>query len=150
MTCIGTAARIRAYRIRAGKSQADVAKNLDIDIAWYADLESRDGELAATLTIFKAMELASILGVQLHVLLDAPPVTGKGMTLIELPDHILAYAKHAGISIEQLEEQIGWELRNFIAHPIQVATELPIQFFQAVATLLGIDWLLLVPDEPQG
>ena len=146
---MGTAARIRAYRIRAGKSQSDLAKSLDINIAWYADLESRDGELAATLTMFKAMELASILGVKLLELLDAPPVTGKGMTLIELPDHILAYAKHAGISVEQLEEQIGWELRNFIAHPIQGATELPIRFFQAVATLLGINWLILVPDELQ-
>ena len=145
---MGTAARIRAYRIRAGKSQADLAKSLDLDIAWYADLESRDDELAATLTIFKAMELASILGVQLHELLDAP-ITGKGMTLIELPGHILAYAKHAGISVEQLGEQIGWELHDFIAHPIQSATQLPIRFFQAVATLLGINWLLLVPDESQ-
>ena len=144
-----TAARIRAYRIRAGKSQADLAKSLDINIAWYADLESRDDELAATLTMFKAMELASMLGVKLHELLGAPPITGKGMTLIEVPDHILAYAKHAGISVAQLEEQIGWELRNFIAHPIQGATELPIRFFQTVATLLGIDWLLLVPDESQ-
>ena len=146
---MGTAARIRANRIRAGKSQVDVAKSLDLNIAWYADLESRDHEFAATLTMFKAMELASILGVKLHELLDAPPINGKGMTLIELPDQILAYAKHAGISVEQLEEQIGWELRNFIAHPIQGATELPIQFFQVVATLLGIDWLLLVPDESQ-
>ena len=146
---MGTAACIRAYRIRAGKSQADFAKSLDLDIAWYADLESRDDELAATLTIFKAMELASILGVKLHELLDVPPVTGKGITLIELPDHILAYARHADMSVEQLEKQIGWELRNFIAHPIQGATELPIQFFQAVATLLEINWLLLVPDESQ-
>ena len=146
---MGTAARLRAYRIRAGKSQADLAKSLDLNIAWYADVESRDGELAATLTMFKAMELASILEVPLHELLDAPPVSGKSMTLIELPDHILAYAKHAGITVEQLEEQIGWELRDFIARPIQGATELPIRFFQAVATLLGINWLLLVPDESQ-
>ena len=146
---MGTAARIRAYRIRAGKSQADLAKSLDLNIAWYVDVESRDGEFAATLTMFKAMELASILEVPLHELLDAPPVTGKGMTLIELPDHILAYAKYAGVSVEQMEEQIGWELRDFLARPIQGATELPIRFFQAVATLLGINWLLLVPDESQ-
>ncbi len=146
---MGTAARLRAYRIRAGKSQADLAKSLDLNIAWYADVESRDGELAATLTMFKAMELASILEVPLHELLDAPPVSGKSITLIELPDHILAYAKHAGITVEQLEEQMGWELRDFIARPIQGATELPIRFFQTVATLLGINWLLLVPDESQ-
>lgn len=146
---MGTAARIRAYRIRAGKTQADLAKSLDLDIAWYADLESRDDELPATLTMFKARELASVLGVQLHELVDAPPITGEGIPLIELPDHILAYAKHAGISIEQLEEQIGWELRNFIAHPIQGATEMPIRFFQAVATLLEMNWVLLVPGVSQ-
>ena len=144
---MATAARIRAYRIRAGKSQADIAKALDINIAWYADLESRDGELAATLSLFKAMELASTLGVPLHELLDDPPFNGEPIALMELPEHILAYAKHQGISIEQLEKQTGWDLRDFLASPVQSAAELPLEFFQAIAALLGINWLALVPVE---
>ena len=147
MNRVGIAARIRAYRIRAGKSQADIAKSLDINIAWYADLESRDGELAATLTLFKAMELASILGAPLHELFDEAPFTGEPIALMELPEHILAHAKHAGITIEQLEERTGWDLREFLASPVQAAAELPLEFFQAVAAQLGINWLALVPDE---
>jgi len=143
-----TAARIRAYRIRAGKSQADIAKTLDINIAWYADLESRDGELAATLTLFKAMELASILGVPLHELLDEPPYAGEPIALMELPEHILTYAKQTGISVEQLEERTGWDLREFLASPLQAAAELPLEFFQAIAAQLGINWLALIPNEP--
>jgi transcriptional regulator with XRE-family HTH domain len=144
---VGIAARIRAYRIRAGKSQADIAKTLDTNVAWYADLETRDSELAATLTLFKTMELASILGAPLHELFGEPAYTGEPIALMELPEPILAYAKHQGISIEQLEERTGWDLREFLASPVQSAAELPLEFFQAIAALLGINWLALVPDE---
>lgn len=144
---MGIAARIRASRIRAGKSQADLARTLDLNIAWYADLEARDEEFASTLTMFKAMELASILGVPLHELLDAPPVAGERIALMGLPDRILAHAKRAGISVEQLEGRVGWELREFLASPVQSAAEMPIEFFQAIAAALGINWLALVPVE---
>jgi transcriptional regulator with XRE-family HTH domain len=144
---MGIAARVRALRIRAGKSQAEMAQRLGLNIAWYADLEALDDELASTLTIFKAMELASNFGVTLHELLEEPPVADGRIALMELPDRILAHAKREGISIEQLEERVGWELHDFFGSPVQFAAEFPIQFFQAVATELGINWLALIPDE---
>jgi transcriptional regulator with XRE-family HTH domain len=143
----GTANRIRALRIRAGKSQADMAQRLGLNIAWYADLESRDEELASTLTIFKAMELASLLGVTLHELLDEPPLMDERIALMDLPERILAHAKRQGLSVEQMQERLGWELREFLDTPLSAAAELPIQFFRAVAATLGINWLALVPDE---
>jgi transcriptional regulator with XRE-family HTH domain len=82
---MGTAARIRGLRIRAGKSQAEMSQRLGLNPAWYSDLEKRDDELASTLTIFKAMELASIFGVTLHELLDEPPVADERIALMELP-----------------------------------------------------------------
>jgi DNA-binding XRE family transcriptional regulator len=144
---MGIAARIRAMRIRAGKSQAEMAQRLGLNIAWYADLEARDDELTSTLTIFKAMELASIFGVTLPALLDEPPVADELIALMELPDRILAHAKREGISIEQLEERMGWELREFLGAPVQLAAEFPILFFQALAAALGINWLALIPEE---
>ena len=101
---MGIAARIRALRIRAGKSQADMAQRLDLNIAWYADLEKRDDELASTLTLFKAMELASIFGVTLPELMDEPAGAVERVELIELPGRIKAHLKRNGISIGQLEE----------------------------------------------
>ena len=145
---MGTAAHIRALRIRAGKSQAEIARRLELNMAWYADLEIRDDELASTLTIFKAMELASMLGVPLHELLDLPAIAGPHIAFVDLPGRIAAHAAQAGMSIEQLEQKTGWELREFIAAPVQSAAELPILFFQAIAALLGISWLALVPEDP--
>jgi transcriptional regulator with XRE-family HTH domain len=144
---MGTAARIRGLRIRAGKSQADMSQLLGLNLAWYSDLEKRDDELASTLTIFKAMELASIFGVRLHELLDEPLVADERIALMELPDRLIAHAKREGISVEQLEERVGWELHEFFGSPVQLAAEFPILFFQALATALGINWLALVPDE---
>lgn len=141
------AARVRAFRIRAGKSQAEMAQRLGLNIAWYADLETRDDELASTLTMFKAMELASIFGVTLHELLDEPPVADERIPIMELPDRILVHAKREGLSVEQLEKQVGWELHEFLGSPVQLAAEFPILFFQALAAALGINWLALVPDE---
>jgi transcriptional regulator with XRE-family HTH domain len=144
---MGVAARIRALRIRAGRSQAELAQAVGLNVAWYADLEIRDNELAATLTLFKAMELASVFAVPLHELLGEPTVAGDPIGLIDLPQRIVDHAKNAGISIEQLEERTGWELREFLDSPILTAAHMPIAFFQAVASALGINWLSLVPDE---
>lgn len=141
------AARVRAFRVRAGKSQAEMAQRLALNEAWYADLEKHDGELASTLSLFKAMELASIFGVTLAELLDEPPVTDERIALIDLPDRILAHASRKGISVAQLEEQIGWELQDFVGAPVRSAAGLPIRFFQALAAAIGINWLALVPDE---
>jgi transcriptional regulator with XRE-family HTH domain len=144
---MGIAARLRAIRVRAGKSQAEMAQRLELNEAWYADLERHDDELASTLTLFKAMEMASILGVTLAELLDEPPVTDKRIALIDLPARILAHASRKGISMAQLEEQVGWELQDFVGAPVSSAAGLPIRFFQALAAALGINWLALIPDE---
>jgi transcriptional regulator with XRE-family HTH domain len=141
-----TAARVRALRIRAGKSQTEMAERLGLNVAWYADLERKDDQLAQTLTLFKAMELASLLGVTVHELLDQPAVAQR-IAILELPDRILDYARDAGISIEKLEENLGSDLSDFLASPLQSASELPILFFQKLATVLRLNWLALIPDE---
>jgi transcriptional regulator with XRE-family HTH domain len=144
---MGTAAQIRAFRIRAGKTRAEMAKSLGLNEAWYGDLEQRDEELASTLTLFQAIELASALGVRLRDLVPGSPAPGELIGLMELPDVIRARISRDGISIEQLEARIGWDLEEFLDSPLQVATELPIVFLQAIATHLDISWLAFVPEE---
>jgi len=143
---MGTADRLRTARIRAGKSKAQVAERLGLNSAWYEDLEQRDDELAATLTIFQAMDLASTIGLRLGDLFDdgAPPA--HHVLIIDLPARIRAHLASTGLSLEQFEDQVGWELGPFLASPVQVAAELPIAFFQALAAPLGIHWLSLVPE----
>jgi transcriptional regulator with XRE-family HTH domain len=143
----GIASRIRALRIRAGKSRAQMTQLLGLNPAWYADLEKRDEELASTLSMFKAMELASILGISLPELLDERAAGDDPIALLALPDLIIAHANREGISVATLERQLGWELREFLRSPVQMATEFPILFFQALGAALRINWLALIPDE---
>ena len=124
-----------------------MSRLLGLNPAWYADLEKRDDELTSTLTIFKAMELASILGVTLQELTGEAPVARERIALMELPGRIVAHAKREGISVDQLAEQVGWELQEFLEKPVQMAAEFPIRFFQALGDVLGINWLALAPDQ---
>lgn len=138
---------IRAYRVRAGKGAAEVAERLGLNAAWYDDLERYDDELASTLTLFQAMDLASILGVRLRDLLDERPLDKESISIAELPARIQAQIASEGMSMEQFESQVGWELQEFLHSPLKAAAQLPIIFIQAVAGSLGIHWLSLVPDE---
>ena len=144
---MGIAARIRYHRVRAGKSPTDVATKLGLNDAWYHDLEHHDGELVSTLTLFQAIELAYALGTQLHSLLGELHTPEERVALTELPQRIRSHLASAGVTIEQFEEQVGWDLRDFLESPIRVAAESPIIFLQALAAPLGINWLSLVPDE---
>jgi transcriptional regulator with XRE-family HTH domain len=146
MESVTTAARLRALRIRAGKSRLEVAQSIGLNPAWYNDLEQNEGELAATLTLFQAMQLASLLGVQIRDLFEAAPAATSPITLVDLPQRIRMHAAAMGIGIERLESVIGWSLQDFMDSPVQVTAELPIAFLIAVAGELGIDWLSLAPE----
>jgi transcriptional regulator with XRE-family HTH domain len=144
---MGTAAHLRQLRVRAGKSARDVARHLGINDAWYDDLERHDDELTSTLTLFQAIELASVLGVRLHELLDEEAPSNASIALTDLPPLIDAHLARNAISLEQFEETLGWELGDFLRSPLRMAAESPLMFIQALALHLGLDWLSLVPDE---
>jgi transcriptional regulator with XRE-family HTH domain len=143
---MGIAANIRALRIRAGKTPAEMAQQVGLNEAWYADLEQRDGELASTLSLFQAMELASALGSQLHEILGEDVSTVEPIPILALPERINAHLHHQGMSRQEFEDAVDWELEDFMTSPIKVAAELPIAFLQSLAAALDMNWLSLVPD----
>ena len=142
-----TAENIRSARIRAGKTRAEAAAHLALNPAWYDDLEQRDGELAATLTLFQGVALAELFGLRLADLFGETMPPGERMALADLPERIRAHVAAADITLDRFEQQLGWELEPLMEAPVQLATELPIAFFQALAGALGMHWLLLVPDD---
>lgn len=146
-TSAGIAENIRSARIRAGKTRAEVAAQLALNPAWYDDLEQRDGELAATLTLFQGVALAELFGLRLADLFGETVPVGERIALPDLPERIHAHVAAKAMPLEVFEEQLGWELGPFMDAPVQLATELPMAFFQALAAVLGIHWLLLVPDD---
>jgi transcriptional regulator with XRE-family HTH domain len=147
---MGIAANIRAFRIRAGKTPAEMALALGLNEAWYGDLEQRDGELASTLSLFQAMELSSALGVQLHEILGEDISTVESIPIMALPERINAYLHQEGLSRQEFEDAVDWELEAFMSAPIKVAAELPLAFLQSLAAALDLNWLSLVPDAEAG
>jgi hypothetical protein len=144
---MGTAAQIRNYRVRAGKSREEVAEHLGINNAWYDDLEHYDEELTSTLTLFQAMALASFLGVGLRELVGKSDRAHETLSIIDLPSRIRSHLDQKGISVEQFEGEVGWDIRDFLESPLKVAAESPIMFLQGVSEALGIDWVAMVPND---
>jgi transcriptional regulator with XRE-family HTH domain len=142
-----TASRIRSFRVRAGKSKLELSERLGLNAAWYDDLEHDDHALVSTLTLFQAIDLASVLGVGLHELVTDRPAPEERVPLAELPERIHDHIAREGISLENFEDQVGWTLGDFIESPLTVTAEHPVEFLQALSANLGIDWLALIPDE---
>lgn len=144
---MGIAATLRSHRIRAGKSRADLAAELQLNPAWVQDLERRDDELAATLSLFQAMELAAAVGTDLRTLFGVDEHAVQHVSIIELPGLIRALLDREGCTVADLEEELGWEMLPLLETPLQVATEMPLAFLQAVAARLGIPWSALIAEE---
>ena|ERR1700682_1366431 len=85
-------------------------------------------------------------GVKLHDFFEGGSPPDQRIALVERPDRIKEHLAREGISVEQLEEKVGGELRGFLESPVQTAAEFPIAFFRALAHNLGPDWLSFVPD----
>ena len=146
-TVVRVADRIRALRIRAGKSKAQIAESAGLNEAWYDDLERDDSELFASLTLFQAMEVAALLGVRLRDIVTDAPAAAQPVALLDLPQHIRDHVERESLSIDELEAQVGWPLADFMESPLTVAAEVPLDFLRALGRALAIDWTDLVPDE---
>jgi len=142
----GTAECIRAFRIKTGRSKDEMVERLGLNPAWYEDIEKNDDELASTLTLFQALDLAALLGVSLHELFPERDAPATRIELVALPALIETHVAAKGISIVQLEKQTRWPLADFMTAPVQTAAELPLAFFQSLASTLGFDWLSLIPE----
>jgi transcriptional regulator with XRE-family HTH domain len=141
------AATLRSHRIRAGKSQADLAAEVHLNPAWVHDLERHDGELAATLSLFQAMELAAAVGTDLRTLFAEEAPAGPHVSIIEVPGLIRALLEREGRMVADLEAELGWEIAPLLEAPLQAATDMPLAFLQAVAARLAIPWLALIAED---
>jgi len=144
---MGTAETIRAHRVRSGKSAQQVASDLGVNDAWYADLERYDDELASTLTLFQAKHLATILGVQLSDLLVENENSGRKLGLLDLPSIISKHIELEGLSMEEFENLIGWEVKGFLDSPVASAAEMPIAFLRDLSNHLDVSLLSLLIED---
>jgi transcriptional regulator with XRE-family HTH domain len=144
---MGTAERIKALRERLGKSDLEMAQLLGLNIYCYGDLEFHDDELVSMITLSQALRLASLLGAKLHDLLGDDATARPIIPISQLPERVRAAMIQTKVSLEEFEDRVGWELREFLDKPVQTATERPVIFLQDLAAQLGLDWLSIVPND---
>ena len=102
--------------------------------------------MTSTLTIFQALQLASLLGVRLEDFLTENAPSSSKIALLDIPSMVKEHIAREGISIEEFESRVGWELQEFLQSPVKVAAEVPIMFLRDIARPLGINWLSLAPE----
>jgi len=122
-----------------------MAQLLGLEVSSYCDLEQYDDELASSMPLAQATHLALLLGVTLRSLVDPDSDPGSRISIEDLPRRISDHIASEGVSVEDLEERIGWNLRQFLDAPALVAAKQPLMFLRDLATSLNINWLSLLP-----
>jgi hypothetical protein len=135
----GYAEAVRAAREASGREPGELAAALDISWAAYWDIESYDDEITSVISFAQAVKLADIIDLDLRRLFGA----GDGLlTFDELAGAVRARVRDS--TLEQVEDELGWELAEPLARPAAFA-DLPLDALVDIAGPLGLDWRHLLP-----
>jgi hypothetical protein len=135
----GYAETVRAAREAAGKDPRELAAALDMSYESYRDIEWYDDELTSVVSYRDAVSLADLLELDLRRMLGADD------TALTFADLAAALRVRLGETpLEQLEDELGWELAGALADPTTFA-EFSLDGLADVSAPLGLDWRQLLP-----
>jgi transcriptional regulator with XRE-family HTH domain len=133
------ASRFRELRERAGLSHDDVANRMRISSACIWDIEAQDDELSSVYSLADLKKISNTVGTTpselFGVRISEPSVS---------PDELIwliGQQCHARkITIEQLENLIGWRLAGYLDSSEQLLKNINVDVLQWLCAELGIDW----------
>jgi hypothetical protein len=135
----GYAETVRAAREAAGKDPRELAAALDMSYGSYRDIEWYDDELTSVVSYRDAVTLADLLE------LDLRRMFGADDTALTFADLAAALRVRLGETpLEQLEDELGWELAGALADPTTFA-EFSLDGLADFSAPLGLDWRQLLP-----
>ena len=135
----GYAEAVQAAREAAGKDPGELAAALDMSYESYRDIESYDNEITSAISFREAVTLADILE------LDLRRMFGADDTVVTFAELAAALRVRLGeTSLEQLENEVGWELADALAEPTAFA-EFSLDGLADSAASCGLDWRHLLP-----
>jgi hypothetical protein len=135
----GYAARVREARELSGRDPAELAAALGMSYESYRDIESYDDEITGVVSFREVVTLGKLIRLDLRRLFGADD---KVVTFEELADAIRARLRDT--SLEQLEDEVGWELAGALADPTTFS-EFTLDGLADVSAPFGIDWRQLLP-----
>jgi hypothetical protein len=135
----GYADAVRAAREAAGKDLGEMAAALDMSFEAYRDIEDYDDEITSVVSFRDAVTLADLIELDLRRLFGADDTV---VTFAELAAAIRARLDET--PLEQLEDELGWELADALSDPAAFA-EFSLDGLADVAAPVGRDWRHLLP-----
>jgi hypothetical protein len=135
----GYAAAVRAARQAAGKDPGELAAALNVSYESYRDIESYDDEITTSISFREMVILPELLDLDLRRMFEA------GDTVLTFSDIAVAVrSRLAETPLEQLENEVGWELADALDDPSAFA-EFSLDGLADVAAPFGLDWRGLLP-----
>jgi len=135
----GYAETVRAAREAAGKDPGELAAALDMSYASYRDIEWFDDEITSVVSFREVVTLADLLELDLRRMFGADDTV---VTFAELAAALRGRLDET--PLEQLEDELGWELADALADPAAFAG-FSLDGLADVAASLGLDWRHLLP-----
>jgi transcriptional regulator with XRE-family HTH domain len=140
---IGTAERIQVLRLKAGRTEQELASELGLTIHSYSDLERHDEELESAVSIAQALKLARLLHTDLLTILGETETPVK-MPIARVRSALNAQLGNSGEARELMEATINWDLGPFLEGLDEWTSVYTIDFVRQLALAIEVDWQVLV------
>ena len=140
---IGTAERIQAVRLKAGRTERELAAELGLTVQSYADLEQHDEEIESAVSIAQAVKLAKLLDTDLLTLLGETEIPVR-MPIARVRAALAAQLGNSTERKELMEDTLNWDLGPFLEGSKEWASVYTIDFVRQLATAIEVDWQVLL------
>jgi transcriptional regulator with XRE-family HTH domain len=140
---IGTAERIQALRLNSGRTEQELAGELNLTVQSYRDLEQDDAELESALSITQALKLASLLQIDLLELLGEKEIPVK-IPISRVRSALNAQLGDSAEARELLQDTLDWDLGPFLEGSEEWRTVYTIDFVRKLALAIEVDWQVLL------
>jgi transcriptional regulator with XRE-family HTH domain len=136
---MGTAEHIRTLRLRAGRTEEELADALGLTVQGYRNVEQHDAEFESTLSIAQSLTLARLLSADVVELLgESKPTTPANIPAIRAV--MRAQLGDSEETREALEDALDWDLRPFLDGGEGWTTVYTLEFVRGLASVMGLDW----------
>jgi transcriptional regulator with XRE-family HTH domain len=131
--------RLRSARERCGKTPAEMAAAMGMNLPSYYDLEGCD-DLYTSVSLQDIFQMCRLLGISPSYLFTRQETSpDDAIRPADLVVAIQRYCTEHQISVADFENEVGWELQSFLQDP-QVGWEWNIDCIRDISKQLGLDW----------
>ena len=138
----GQAQRLADARKASGRDTGELAALLGITHEWYHDLERYDEEIVDTISLEQLIRLASALRLDLRSFFAAEDV--GHVSFAELTERLQRVLDNDGVTLAELEDEVGWELQPQLSEPATFG-DLPAIALADIGQRVGLDWRSFLP-----